>query len=84
MSRPETIEIQKWARHGGMLINTECLEIEHPMHPYNQIRRMGLNPKDYGVKNPLEEEFKNKTRDELIQEIIELRREIMGYVRAGF
>lgn len=84
LSRKTEISIVKWVKHGGMLVNTECLEPDHPSHPYNQALAQGVVPEDFGLQHPLYGEFESRTRSQLIDEIISLRKEVMGYVRAGF
>ena len=81
---PESISVQAWVKRGGMLYNTECLEYDDPMHPYNQIVAQGQRPEDYVVKNPVHEEFKDKTRHELIDEVLYLRKQVKAYAAAGF
>lgn len=81
--RPDTIEIQVWKREGGMMTRCDALDIEDPLHPYNQIVAKGLKPEDYGIRHPYEEEFGEKSRGELISEIIKLRKEVEGYARAS-
>ena len=84
-SEKDEVEVQVWWKPGGgMMINTYGLEASHEMHPYNQILRQGKRPEDYGVRHPHEEEFETKSRTELIEEIIYLRKELEGAARAGF
>lgn len=80
----DSISIQAWVKRGGMLYNTGCLEYDDPMHPYNQIIAQGHRPEDYGVYNPVHEEFKGKTRHELIDEVLYLRKQVEAYAAAGF
>lgn len=82
MSKTE-IQIQKWIKHGSMLVNAECLELSHPMHPYNQALAQGVDPEDFGIEGPADE-FKDWSRGKLIKEIIGLRKEILGLESAGF
>jgi hypothetical protein len=76
---PETIPLRKFVNRGPMLVNTEALDIDDDDHPYNQIKSMGLRPEDYGVQHPLTEEFATKSREELIDEIIDLRRTVLAH-----
>lgn len=80
----DTVEVQHWVRRGGMLYNTDCLEYDDPLHPYNQIISQGLRPEDYGVYNPLHKEFDARCRQDLIDEILYLRKAVRGYEAAGF
>ena len=82
--KDDEVSIQAWVKRGSMLFNTECLEYDDPMHPYNQIVAQGKRPEDYGIRNPVHEEFKRKTRYELIDEILDMRKQLRAYVAAGF
>ena len=82
---PEKIEIKVWHKTGGgMMINTECLPVSHPMHPYNQITAQGLIPENYGMVHPHVAEFEKKSRSELINEIVHLREELDAMLRSNF
>lgn len=81
----EEITIQTWWKPGGgILYNTEYLDHDHPIHPYNQALAQGVRPEDFGTQHPLAAEFESKTRDGLIEEIASLRKEVAAYARAGF
>lgn len=80
----DTVEIKMWVRRGGMLYNTECLDYDDPMHPYNQVKNTGLVPEDYGLYNPITAEFDKKSRYELIDEILYMRKEVNNMAAAGF
>lgn len=80
----DTIEVQKWVKRGSMLYNTECLDYDDPMHPYNQVKSQGLVPEDFGLYNPLNAEFDKKSRYDLIDEILYLRKEVNAMAAAGF
>lgn len=84
MANPKQVEIEVWCKDGGMLMRTDCLPFSHPKHPWNQVKAKGLDPTHYGMIHPYEEEFKDKTRGELIAEIIQLREEITGRAFHGF
>lgn len=78
MAQPKSASVEVWHKPGGgMMQRCDCLPIEHPMHPYNQLKNKGLVPEDYGVEHPHVAEFKSKSRSELVAEIIQLRGEIM-------
>ena len=85
MDTPKEVSYKVWHSEGGMLVNTSALEHDHPMHPYNQIKAQGLKPEDYGMAHPLVEidgeEFGDKSRGELIAEILTLRKELDGAFR---
>lgn len=80
----DTIEISMWVKRGNMLYNVEGLDYDDPMHPYNQVKNKGLVPEDYGLYNPINAEFDKKSRYELIDEILYLRKEVEAMHRAGF
>ncbi len=77
----DTVEIKAWAKVGNMLVNTEFLDHDHPLHPYNQIKDQGLCPEDFGLEHPVYGEFEDKSRSDLINEIVSLRKTLESYVR---
>lgn len=70
----QAIEIQKWMRATCGWVLCEALDADHPMHPYNQALAQGVDPTDFGIENPLEEQFASYSRDDLIREVIMLRK----------
>jgi len=47
---PLEIDIPVWWKSGGMLYNRDCLDSNHPEHPYNYIKRTyGVDPELYGI-----------------------------------
>lgn len=79
---PEEIEVSTWVKRGTMMVNRAALDWNDPDHIYNHIVSLGYRPEDYGIKHPMTEEFEDKSRDELIDEIVKLRQEIEGYAGA--
>jgi hypothetical protein len=79
--KQKTVTIKPWIKQGNMLVNADCLDANDPDQTYNQIKRQGVNPEDYGYSHPLTEEFKDKTRADLIDEIVNLRQELLSYMR---
>ena len=88
------IEVPTWyGRGGGIMRNRECLPYDHPEQTYNYIKRKLqeaydkdikrddklLKPADFNVKNPKVEMFDSKTRDDLVDEILDLRKNIESY-----
>ena len=79
MSDKKCPEIQVWFKPGnGMMIRTDGLEYDHPMHPYNQIIEQGFKPELYGYTHPLYEKYKGKSRNELIEMIAELEKTVIA------
>lgn len=74
------MEIVAWISTGTMMVATDALDADHPMHPYNQIKNKGERPEDYGYRHPREVEFANKSREELIDEIMSLRVNLRDYM----
>ena len=72
----KTIQVYVWVTRGGMRYNTSCLPHNDPDSEYQQIIRAGGNPAEYGIVDPLEEEFKDKTIAQLMQEIMDLRNQL--------
>lgn len=79
----EEVTIQRWVKRGSMMVNAEALDFSDPEHLYNQILSQGKRPEDYGVFHPYREEFEDNTRDELIEKIIELRKEVESLYRVS-
>lgn len=80
----DEVTIQQWIGvGGGRMINSDALSPDHPQHTYNQILAQGKRPEDYGIQHPYAEEFQSKTRNELIHEIVAMRKELVGLHRAG-
>lgn len=84
MTKPGTVTYKVWIKHGGMMVNTEFLDWDHPMHPYNQIKAQGLDPEDYGMEHPRMREFHNRSHSSLVDEILGLRKELLAMQAAGF
>jgi hypothetical protein len=81
----ESVTIRVWYDVGnGWMINTEALDIDHPEHVYNQILAQGKIPEDYGYVHPYAEEYDAKSRNELIHEIVSLRKEIISLHKSGW
>jgi hypothetical protein len=78
------ISIKKWIHCGNVFIATDSLNHNDPMHPYNQAKEQGVKPEEYDLKHPLTAMFEGKNREDLILEILQLRKEIQGYVQNGF
>lgn len=77
----DEMEIRVWVKRGIMMVNTEALDFDDPDHVYNQIKSQGKIPEDYGFYSPRHEEFKYKNRNELISEIVDLRKELNSVYR---
>lgn len=78
----DEIEIRPWiSKGGGMMVNAEALDITDPDHVYNQILAQGKKPEDYGFNHPYAELYENKSRGELIHEIVSMRKEIEALYR---
>lgn len=78
---PNEIEIRPFVKRGMMLVNTEALPIDDDDHVYNQVKALGLRPEDYGIRHPRTEEFAARSRDDLIEEIVQLRDTVLAYER---
>jgi len=77
----ETASYQVWCRKGGMLVRADALPSDDPENPYQQLVAQGLNPSDYGiVRDDLEAIMKDRSRESLAAEILELREQITGYM----
>ena len=61
-----TIRYPQWVRRGMMQVNRDFLDHDDPDQTWNYLTRHGIDPAEYGVKNPLAEEFNGKSRSQLI------------------
>lgn len=75
------VSYRQWVKRGIMMVNTESLEPDDPDHIYNQIAAQGVAPEDFGVENPYEQMFNDKSRSDLIKEILLLRKGYEGLAR---
>ena len=73
----DELTVREWVKRGNMRVRTDALQFDDPDHPYNQLLAQGVKPETYGYKHPLEEEFGDKSRGQLVEEIIKLRNEIL-------
>lgn len=64
-----------WNRGNGHLLRRDCLGANHPEHPYNYVKREypGVEPEEFGVYHPDHEYLKDKTREELLLECIQMK-----------
>lgn len=79
----EEITVRPWVKRGSMMVNAEALSPSDPDHTYNQILAQGKRPEDYGIFHPYEVEFKGRSRNELIEEIVALREEVESLYRSS-
>lgn len=75
------IQIKEWVVRGPMMVRASALEPDDPGHPYQQALSQGVCPEDYGIVHPYAEEFAEKSRGELITEIVSLRKELEHFHR---
>lgn len=82
ISKVEEVTIRQWIpKGGGMMVNAETLDIDDPDHVYNQIIAQGGIPEDFGYEHPYAELFKDKSRGELIIELVSLRKDLEAMYR---
>ena len=76
---PKEIKVP-WYKNGIMMANRSFLPPSHPESEYNYIKNvLGLPPEEYGVFGEYEivaQELREKTREDLILQIIEMRKEL--------
>lgn len=83
-NKEEVVEIREWIGKGaGIMVSAYALDPNDPDHVYNQIVAQGKNPEDFGIFHPYTEEYKDKSRSDLIFEILELKKEIKSMYRSG-
>lgn len=73
-----------FVKRGSMLVNREALDWDDPQSLHSHLSNAGIKPEDYGIKHPLAEAFKGRSRDDLIHEVLNLRAEVEAFHRAGF
>jgi hypothetical protein len=71
---PTAVSIKYFVKRGKVIVSTLALEPDDPDHPYNQVIAQGGTPEAFGVEHPRNEEFAGKSRGELIEEIMRLRK----------
>lgn len=73
------LQYDKYIKQGDLMVLREGLSATDPNYIYNYLKnsevfiKNNITPEMFGIKNPLEIEFKDKSRDELINEILNLR-----------
>lgn len=87
-NEPEQIKVPYWwMRPNGSWIARFALDPDHPESEYSYIKNvLKLKPEDYGVFKNQEEvnKVKQMSHDELVQEVIELRKRVYDMEKAGF
>lgn len=84
ISEVDEVTIRQWiSKGGGMMVNAEALDIDDPDHVYNQIIDQGGIPEEFGYEHPYTEEFKDKSRIELIIELVLLKKELNAIYKEG-
>jgi hypothetical protein len=76
MTSKQELHIVKWVQRGRMMVNTEALDYDDPMTPYNQAIAQGVKPEDFGLIHPLAERFAHLSRGQLIDQIVTLEKEL--------
>lgn len=84
----KTLELPVWWNTGGgMMIRRECLAADHPEHPYNYLKSHGFTPEDWGIYHgdtAAREQFRDWSKEKLISEVLELRKQLEACYAAGF
>lgn len=73
-----------WVTIGTMKYNRDCLSVDDPNQTWNYLVFNGIDPQQYGIEHPHEEEFKDWSRAKLINELVNVRKEFEAYLRAGY
>lgn len=73
-----TLRYPTFVKRGDLLQNRDCLSPDDEDHTYNYLRRHEIIPEDFGIEHPRTEEYKNYSRDDLINEIEKLKKEILA------
>lgn len=79
-----SVKYEVWWKNGSMLVNRQYLSPDHPESLYQLFVRNGLSPEKYGIMSFDEKmayEFKDCSREELIAEILSLRKTVTAYER---
>lgn len=67
----------QWVSKGMVMkVDRDCLDHDDPEHLYNEIITLGRDPADFGVTHPLAEQYKDYTREQLINMVAELSSEV--------
>lgn len=83
-----TLHFGRYWDTGGMIVNRECLDVDHPEHMYNYLKSAGITPEDYGFECPViasaKETYGHMSREELINLCYNQAKHIEAMERAGF
>ena len=76
VDEPRIISWDCWVRRGIMKVHRDSLDPSDPDHTYNYLKVNGVIPEEYGIVHPQEEMFKDKSRQDLMDEILNLRQHV--------
>ena len=77
-----TLKFDRWVKTSSMInSNRDCLDPDDPRQTYNYLRDAGIVPEEYGIRHPYETLFKGRSREDLMDEIIQLRKEMEGMAK---
>jgi len=79
-----TLHYSGWLKTGRMLDNRDYLDPDSPDHTYNYLVSYGIIPEDFGIEHPYKLEFQDRSRNSLIDEVLNLRRELHAMHSSGF
>lgn len=80
MNSLKQVSYPEWVKLGNAIVRRDALSFNHPEHPYNYIKRIfNVNPEIYGVFHPLFEKYRNSSKEELLNTVIELEKQILEY-----
>ena len=82
--KPEEISIPTWWERGGMMTRRSCLESDHPESEYQYVKRTyNVDPEDYGIFHSDHYLYQEHTREQLIKELVDAKREIKSMYQSG-
>lgn len=82
-----TISYPKWVKRGMFQVNRDCLDADDPDQTYNFLKNFNIVPEDYGIFDPRlkdRSEFMTWSKEQLITEVLELRKQIENMEKSGF
>ena len=70
-----------WVKNGSMMVHRDCLDPDDPRQTYNYLKSYGIVPEEYGIFHPMTEMFDGWSREQLISEVVSLRKALESYAR---
>lgn len=77
----DVLQYTEWVQRGAISVRRDALDYDDPDHLYNRIVALGYRPENFGVEHPLKLAFESYTREMLIDEIVNQRKELKAWIQ---